>query len=158
MKATLGIISGLIITIFLISSCASTGKERVPTTWMDASYSGKPLESVLVVGFTDNLKNRKLFEDTFLQSFRDNRIRAHSSIEALGEGGKIDADSIKQAAEELGLETVLVTLKTNLYEVSSEKLFWSYTSQTSLIATVESFMATVCTDVIKKLKKDHLIQ
>ncbi len=208
MKAALSIISGLVIIIFLISSCGSMSKEkRVPATWKDAAYSGKPLESVLVVGFTDNLDNRKLFEDTFLKYFSDNRIKTHTSLEALGEGKKIDSDSVKQAAEKLGVETVLVThllgvedkedltgvkaytdlapyeslsdeykelagkynsdfirqyksvkLVTNLYDVATEKLFWSYASEIQARTNVENFMATVCRDVIQNLKNDHLIQ
>jgi len=207
MKATLSKISGLVIIIFLISSCASMSKEkRVPATWKDAAYSGKPLESVLVVGFTDNLDNRKLFEDTFFKYFRDNRIKVHSSLVSLGEGKKIDSDSVKQAADKLGVKTVLVThllgveekedfspggsvdlalykslsneykelagkyhsdyiykyksvtLITNLYDVATEKLFWSFTSETYLLANVENFMETVCRDVIQNLKNDALIQ
>jgi hypothetical protein len=33
----------------------------------------------------------------------------HSSLVSLGEGKKIDSDSVKQAADKLGVETVLVT-------------------------------------------------
>jgi hypothetical protein len=40
-------------------------------------------------------------------------------------------------------------------EKYSEKVYWSFTSETYLIANVESFMGAVCRDVIQHLKNDE---
>jgi hypothetical protein len=35
----------------------------------DNSYTGEALKSIIVLGVPDNLKNRKMFEDVFVDQF-----------------------------------------------------------------------------------------
>jgi hypothetical protein len=63
----------------------------------------------LVVGVSDNVKNKRLFEDTFTEQFKRIGIEAISSAVIIPKDKKLDTDTIKESAENQGVETVLVT-------------------------------------------------
>lgn len=103
----IGII-GTAISIFLLllTACTST---KLTGIYKDKSYTGGYLKSVLVVGVSDNVKNRRLFEDTFTEQFKRVGIEAISSAVIIPKDKKLDKDTIKKSAESQGFETVLVT-------------------------------------------------
>ncbi len=103
----IGII-GTAITLFLLLLTACT-LTKLTGIYKDKSYTGGYLKSVLVVGVSDNVKNRRLFEDTFTEQFKRVGIEAISSAVIIPKDKKLDTDTIKKSAESQGFETVLVT-------------------------------------------------
>ena len=101
-------IPGSVFIIFLLffAACAST---KLTGVYNDRNYGGGYLKSVMIVGVSDNLKNRRLFEDTFVEQFKKSGIEAFSGVVVIPKGKKLNKDTIKGAAENLGAETVLVT-------------------------------------------------
>ena len=107
MNSTLKLLRNLFI-IFLLSlvACSST---KLTGIYKDRDYAGGYLKSVMIVGVSDNLKKRRLFEDTFAEQFKKTGIEAFSGVVVIPEGKKLNKETIKGAAENLGAETVLVT-------------------------------------------------
>ena len=61
-----------------LSGCASTSLLDV---WYDRDYSGPKLQRLLVVGFTEKERNRRIFEDEFVEQLnRIEGIEATASI------------------------------------------------------------------------------
>jgi hypothetical protein len=63
----------------------------------------------MVVGVSDNLKNRRLFEDTFVEQFKKVGIEAISSAVIIPKEKKLNTETIKESAESQEVESVLVT-------------------------------------------------
>jgi hypothetical protein len=97
--------ASFLFVIVLSFSCSST---KLTDVWKDAFFEGEHLESVMVVGVSDNLRTRKIFEDEFVKRFEANGVRAVSSA-ALSPDQDLRAKAIKAAAVEQGLEAVFVT-------------------------------------------------
>jgi hypothetical protein len=96
----------ILIALFILTSCAPT---RLTKVWKDDAYTGGPVGSVLVVGVSDNLANRKIFEQHFTGQFRQNGVKAFPSYDVISQDKELNKDTIKNTAEELGAATVLVT-------------------------------------------------
>ena len=98
----------LFITIlFLLTACAAD-------TELTATHKYKTIEtgyvdSMLIVGISEDLSIRKLFEDTFEKHFTQAGVKAVSSMAILATEKELDKDTIKSAAVENSMETVLVT-------------------------------------------------
>ncbi len=107
MNSTLKLLGSLfIIFLFFLAACAST---KLTGVYKDRNYAGGYLKSVMIVGVSDNLKNRRLFEDSFAEQFKKTGIEAFSGVVVVQEGKKLNKETIKGAAEDLGAETVMVT-------------------------------------------------
>jgi hypothetical protein len=202
------------ISLFLIflSSCAPT---RLTDAWKDTSYTGGALKSVMVLGVSDNLRNRKMFEEVFSKQFENHGVEAVASFEAIPKDVKLNKENIKShkeiikaAALERGVEAILVThlvaveekavyhpptydpfpntyhhmgsyyvgiydythtpgyysqhkyvsLESNLYGISTEKLIWSASSETVDPKSVNEIIESLCQEVMKSLRKNGLIQ
>ena len=98
--------SVFIIYLLFLAACAST---KLTGVYKDRNYGGGYLKSVMIVGVSDNLKNRRLFEDTFVEQFKKTGIKAVSGVVVIQKEKKLNKETIKGAAENLGIETVLVT-------------------------------------------------
>ncbi len=96
----------VLILSLLIISCAPTKFARV---WKNDSYSGGFLKSVLVVGVSDNIHNRKMFEDVFAEQFKKNGTHAVPSYSVILLFKDLNKDTVLNEAEKLGINTILVT-------------------------------------------------
>lgn len=96
----------VLIALFILTACAPT---RLTKVWKDDAYTGGPVNSVLVVGISDNLVNRKMFEQHFTEQFKQNGAKAFPSSEVIPVERELNKDTIKGTAEELGADAVLVT-------------------------------------------------
>ncbi|MBC9795789.1 hypothetical protein [Sinomicrobium weinanense] len=66
----------LIIAVQVFTGCSSV---RLADSWRDNAYSGKIPEKVLVVGITDNLMGRKIYEEHLKDEFQARGIDAVES-------------------------------------------------------------------------------
>jgi hypothetical protein len=171
---------------------------------MDYVFKGRYVKSVMVIGVSDDMKKRKIFEDTFVREFKSQAgIQAYSSASLIAPDLKIDKAVIKSKAEEMGIETVLVTrligikqetetipipitgsggqtgiyipsdrfdapdmeikktrvtLESSLYEVKTEKLIWSATSEIFDPESTEDAVKSLSKDVMKNLRDNKLLR
>ena len=95
-----------IIVLFGLTACAPTKLTKV---WKDSDYTGGTLKSVMVVGISENQKNRKLFEQYFAGQFQENGVKAYTCAAVVSPDKESNKDAIKNQAERLGVDAVLVT-------------------------------------------------
>jgi hypothetical protein len=110
MKAIVNLLSCIAVLVIIISSCAgSITQTKEIGAWKDPAYKGKTIKNVMIIGDTENLAYRKLFEDIFVKNFSATQTKPFSSLELLGAGTKLEVDTIKKSAKENGIDTILVT-------------------------------------------------
>ncbi len=96
----------VLILSLLIISCAPKKFVRV---WKNDSYSGGFLKGVLVVGVSDKIHNRKMFEDVFAEQFKKNGTHAVPSYSVILTFKDLTKDRVLNEAEKLGVDMILVT-------------------------------------------------
>ncbi len=107
----------LLFSLFLLASCVST---KLTSSWQDAEYQGSVVDNVLVVGISDNLENRKLFEDALVKELQKNGVVAIASADAISAEKELDKDTIKAEAARLGMGAVMVT---HVNSVAAESVY-----------------------------------
>ncbi len=119
MKAIFNLLSCMAMIIIIFSSCAGLKSQtKALEAWKDPAYKGKAIQNVMIIGNTENLAHRKLFEDMFVKHFGATEVNPFSSLELLGAGVKLEVDTIKKSAKKNGIDTILVT---HLLGVREEK-------------------------------------
>jgi hypothetical protein len=128
MKTIFNVLCSMAILIIIFSSCAaSKSQTKKLEAWKDPAYKGGAIINVMIIGDTENLAHRKLFEDTFLKYFGGTGVNTFSSLELLGAGVKIEVDAVKKSAKKNGIDTILVT---HLLGSREEKKVTSASDQT----------------------------
>jgi hypothetical protein len=94
---------------WLLILCLSCSATRLTSTWFDERYAGGAFKSIMIVAVTENLKNRKLFEQTFVKQLKAVGVSAVSSLAVTAPGAKQDKKTIKEAAKKVGVDAVLAT-------------------------------------------------
>ena len=105
------------ICLAVLASCTST---RLSEAWVDSSYTGGPLESVLVIGLSDNVRRRGLFEQELASRFNGRGVSAVASLGVAPNKDDLDKASIRKKVKELGIKSVIVT---RLLGVDKEKYY-----------------------------------
>ena len=90
---------------FLLLSCAST---RITDSWADPDNS-KTYNDLLIIGISESEANRRAYESYFVEELRDIGIEAAASYQLIKSSQKIERDTISQAAQDLGIDGVIVT-------------------------------------------------
>lgn len=103
-KSFVGILA--VILVMLLAGCAST---QITTAWKDKGYTGGPLKNVMVIGVSENLETRKMFEEHFVESFKSYGVDAIASFSELPVDNEVKKEMIKRKAQELGMEAVFIT-------------------------------------------------
>lgn len=106
-----------IIFLFLLTSCTTTTELTYVRT--DSSYNGGFLNSVMVVGVSENLARRKMFENAFVKQFEKSGVKAVSGAAAISPAGTLDKDIIKAEAYKLGIQAIFIT---HLVGIKREKV------------------------------------
>jgi hypothetical protein len=91
------------------------------SVWNDSAYTGGALKKVMVVGLSDNLRNRKMFEEVFAKAFKDNGIEAIPSFSLILLAKDLNRDTIKDEANRRGIDAILVT---HLSDIKEEKVHY----------------------------------
>jgi hypothetical protein len=101
-------LTGLLMLVFilLLISCAPT---KFASVWKDDKYTGGALKSVFVVGVSDKIYNRKLFEDTFAERLKARGVKAAPSYPAILKFEDIEPDRVLSEADKLGMKAIIVT-------------------------------------------------
>jgi len=102
----------------MMIACAPT---KFASVWKNDSYTGGPLKSVLVVGVSEKLQNRKMFEDVFTEKFKKTGTDAVPSYSVILIFKDLNKDRVLNEAEKLGINTVLVT---QLLGIEEETVFY----------------------------------
>lgn len=119
MKAIFNLLCSIAIIIIIFSACAGAKLQTKEIgAWKDPAYKGTALKNVMIIGYTENLAHRKLFEDIFVKHFSGAGVNPFSSLELLGAGVKLEVDTIKKSAKKNGIDTILIT---HLLGVREEK-------------------------------------
>lgn len=100
--------AAVILTTILITACAATGSTMLTERWKDKNYNER-LSKVLVVGISENVTRRRLFEDTLVEQLKKRGLQAYSSAELIPPEQKVDKDTIRAAAKEKSVDAVIVT-------------------------------------------------
>lgn len=201
--ATWGIVGALV--IFFIVSCSTQTKQLY--SWKDSSYTGGYLTNVMVVGISDKLADRTMFEDLFAKEFDKIGVKAVSAISIMPGKKEIDKETIKAEAKKRGIGAVFVThlmgvkektvyhpppvgahpyygsfssyypsvyaythypgyytqhelvrLESSLYEVATEKLIWSFQSETIDPKNIKDGVDSLGKVVMADLRKNKLLK
>jgi len=95
----------IFISMFLTISCAKTGFQ---TDRRDHSYTGGYLKKVLIVGVSENLRNRVRFEDAFSARFKTRGVDATPSYKAILSSKQLTKEMVLEKAEKLGVDAIIV--------------------------------------------------
>jgi hypothetical protein len=98
---------------------ASCSKTNLVSSWKDAAYGGY-LESVLLVMVSDNVDNRRVFEETFVEAFTSSGVEAVSSLSVIPDGNDIDDAVIIKEASTRGMKAIYVS---NLVSVGDKVIY-----------------------------------
>ena len=100
---------GVVVCAVCFAALAGCTATRLSEAWVDSSYTGGPLESVLVIGLSDNVRRRGLFEEELASRFNARGVSAVASISVAPNKEDLDKASIKKKVQELGIKSVIVT-------------------------------------------------
>jgi hypothetical protein len=94
------------LALVVLPSCGGTNLSYV---WKDPRHGGGYLTSVMVVGVSEDVARRRLFEEVFVREFEKRGIKAVASIQVLGPDTQLTRDTVKAEAARLRVDAVLAT-------------------------------------------------
>jgi len=99
----LGFMSVMVLSALALTSCAST---KLTSSWLDENYKGKALGKIMVVGISDSVEKRTMFEKEFVEQLKKHGLDAVSAIETVPD---LSLEAIKKSAMDLKVDDILVT-------------------------------------------------
>jgi len=99
--------------VVLLNACQTA---KLTSVWSDETYPYKPIKSALVVGITDNERNRRIFEDTLGQQLKSRGVNAISSATLMAQINESAQNAILGKAKEQGMQAILVTRTVGIEE------------------------------------------
>jgi hypothetical protein len=107
--------SGLIVAgavcVAVSWGCSAT---RLTETWVDSSFSDKPIRSLLVLGITHVPENRRMYERSLVARLQEMGVRAVPSYDHIERGKKIEQATIVEAMDQANVDGALVTRVTRV--------------------------------------------
>ncbi|MFC1515923.1 hypothetical protein ACFL7E_04095 [Thermodesulfobacteriota bacterium] len=100
------IISLVFISLLFFLSCAPS---KLTSTWKSDAYTGGPLKNVMIIGLTENVQNRKMFETAFTNIFIKNGVQAIPSYTVIPNIKDVNEERTVSEAEKKGINAVFVT-------------------------------------------------
>ena len=114
-KAKLGV---LFIALCVFCACAPAMKSEIK---VDPAFKGKLYSSFLILGFSDDYKQRKAFEYDLAEIMRKRGLKAVPSLAVLGDEHRITQDIIKAAAKKAKAQAVLMAYYAGAMEAEKPK-------------------------------------
>lgn len=102
-------LASLAVAVLAMATLAACSSTSLKEAWTDPEYKGQPLKRVLVIGVTENVRNRRAFEDAMVSAFRGRGVEAISSATISPPSMEIDEDMLRAKVKELNADAVLVT-------------------------------------------------
>jgi hypothetical protein len=99
-------VAAVILALTITVSCADT---KLTSVWMDRDYRGGVLRNAMVIGVTENERNRRIFEDLFVEALAASDVDAVASASVFPVDRDLDASTVKKKAESMGIDAVVVT-------------------------------------------------
>ena len=90
----------------LTTACAST---TLRDSWYDTSYTGGPLRKVLVLGVSNNVSERRIFEDVMSQRLAATGVEAIPAYRYLKDDGKAAEPALDAAVRASGADALLMS-------------------------------------------------
>ena len=81
--------------MFLVTSCAGT---KFLSEWKDSAYSDGALQKIMIVGVSDKMSNKRIFEDELAGQLKNHGTEAVSSAAIIPTMKELDETVIKKAA------------------------------------------------------------
>lgn len=106
-----------ILGIFLLFSCSST---RFVDSWRNKEILTFKSDKLLVVGMTDNLTARGIFEEELQRALRQRGLNAHESMGIIGKSfsdtkrSEAEIESMTQELIDKGFDAVMITAVTGV--------------------------------------------
>jgi len=109
--------------VMLVTACASGPIAE----WRDPKFSG-PVDSILIIGASDQATARRLFEDTFVTELMAIGVNARSSYGELTTEQILSREALESAIKNQPVDAVLVTrlLSSDEYEVYNPPTYYGY--------------------------------
>ena len=101
--------------LLLSTSCAST---KLVDSWSDPEYRDAPLRDVLIVGMSQDERNRRIFESELASRLDARGVKVVRSSDIEPDLHQLDKSHLKPKFEELGLDRVLVTRTVDVQQES----------------------------------------
>jgi hypothetical protein len=91
----------LVIGLFLLSSCGGT---KLSNGWLNSTYEGRYVKSVLVVATSDQFDKRKL-EGTFAKHFQEHDVTA-TSLASIAKKKELTSADVRAEATGLSMDAI----------------------------------------------------
>ena len=101
-----GILGILAVSTFLFTGCSQT---KVTSAWVDPEYQGDGIDNVFVVGVSKDGGLRRIFEDEFVNLFKQKDVKATSSYRVVPDEDLSDEKKLDMKVRESGSDTILMT-------------------------------------------------
>jgi hypothetical protein len=169
--------------LLFLTSCSST---QFLSLWKDQTYQ-RHAEKIMVVGLSQGLADRRLFEDEFVRDVKNHGAEAIASYTVLQDASLTDSNAIDTRAEGMGADAVLISrvtgtqaedvlfaspvvpheftdiyvnIQTNLYEVKTHRLLWTASTKTWVRAGfLDKYgIRSLVKAIIKKMSQEGLLR
>jgi PBP1b-binding outer membrane lipoprotein LpoB len=111
----------LFTSILLVSGCSQS---YVTSYWSDPQYNAKPIQSVLVVSLSPNLRSRRLFEDDISQRLTALGTKSYASWASM-QGQSLTSKSVEHWVNTNQIQTVLTA---KVSEVKNKTVYYPPTN------------------------------
>lgn len=114
----------LSITALLFLTACTTTSTTISDTWKAPNFTGNSLNTILVLGVSDNESNRKMFEDSMVKALNTAGTHAVASYTVLSTSQKLSKTAITAAVKKQGYNGIIisrfVTVKSNSHYVKGD--------------------------------------
>lgn len=94
-----------LLAVVLLAGCAST---RLTSAWRDSEYAGPPLKKLVVIGVSDEIAARRVFEDDFAKALTDAGVEAIAGYRLLPDKPQRSVEEMRDAVAKSGADGILV--------------------------------------------------
>jgi len=105
-RFTGSILGALALTAFLLTGCART---KVTSVWVDQEYQGAGINNVFVVGVSKDGGLRRIFEDEFVNLFKEKGVKATASYRVIPDEELRDDKKLDEKVKTSGSDSILMT-------------------------------------------------
>ncbi|GAA5181960.1 hypothetical protein GCM10025771_30110 [Niveibacterium umoris] len=89
----------------ILAGCAST---RLTSAWRDSDYQGPPMKKLVVIGVSEEIAARRVFEDDFAKALGDAGVAAIPGYRLLPDKPQRSVEEMRDAVAKSGADGILV--------------------------------------------------